>query len=95
MTPLLNKEPSVITLHVRTNDFIENGIDSGAIVSRILNLKAEIEKIVDGCKVILSFPIRSRDNDKANKILAEVCEKITVIKLDIKNSSNIMSDHLG
>ena len=95
LKPLLNKDPSVVILHVGTNDFTENGIDSDTIVSRILSLKAEIEKIVDGCKVILSLPIRRRDSDRANKILAEVCEKITVMKLDFINNSNIMSEHLG
>ena len=64
LKPLLNKDPSVVILHVGTNDSTENGIDSDTIVSRILSLKAEIEKIVDGCKVILSLPIRRRDSDR-------------------------------
>ena len=38
----LNTELSVIMLHVETNDSTESGIDSDAIASRFLNLKAEI-----------------------------------------------------
>ena len=95
LKPLMNKEPSVVILHVGTNDATENGIDSDAIVSRILSLKAEIEKSVVGCRVILSLPIRRKDNNKENKILAVVCEKMTLLKLDIINNNNIMDDHLG
>ena len=95
LLPLLKKEPATVILHIGTNDATENGMDSDILISRILDLKAEIEKTVNGCKVILSLPMRRKDNNKANKILMEVCEKIIALKLDIINNSNIMIDQLG
>ena len=95
LLPLLKKEPATVILHIGTNDATENGIDSDILISRILDLKAEIEKTVNGCKVILSLPMRRKDNTKANKILMEVCDKIIALKLDIINNSNVMNDQLG
>ena len=95
LQPLLKKESTTVFLHVGTNDATESGIDSDTLTSRILDLKAEIEKTVKGCKVILSLPIRRKDNAKANKILTEVCDKINSLKLDIINNCNIMNDQLG
>ena len=95
LLPLLKKEPTTVILHIGTNDATENGMDSDILISRILDLKAEIEKTVNGCKVILSLPMRRKDNTKANKILMEVCDKIIALKLDIMNNSNIMNDQLG
>ena len=54
----------------------KNGMDYAILISRILDLKAEIEKTVNRCKVILLLPMRRKDNTKANKILMEVCDKI-------------------
>ena len=95
LLPLLKKEPTTVILHIGTNDATENGMDSDILISRILDLKAEIEKTVNGCKVILSLPMRRKDNNKANKILMEVCEKIITLKLEIINNSNTMVDQLG
>ena len=93
-TPL-KKGPTAVFLHIGTNDATENGIDSDLLVKRILHFKEEIEKSVDGCKVILSLPIRRRDNIKANNILLEVCDKIRSLKLDTINNNNIMHEQLG
>ena len=95
LKPLLKKEPSTVILHIGTNDATENGIDSDQLVKRILDLKDEIEKMVHGCKVIISLPIRRNDNLKANKILSDVREKIISLKLDTINNTNIMNEQLG
>ena len=95
LKPLLKKGPTTVFLHIGTNDATANGIDSDSLVKRILHLKEEIEKSVDGCKVILSLPIRRRDNIKANEILSEVCDKIMALKLDLINNNNIMHEQLG
>ena len=92
---LLKKGPTTVFLHIAKNDATENGIDSDSLVKRIQHLKEEIEKSVDGCKVILSLPIRRRDNIKANNNLLEVCDKIRSLKLDTINSKNIMHEQLG
>ncbi len=95
LQPLLKKEPTTVILHIGTNDATESGMDSDTLISRILDLKAEIEKTVNGCKVILSLPMRRRDNAKANEILIKVCDKLISMKLDIINNNNIMNDQLG
>ena len=95
LKPLLKKEPTTVILHIGTNDSTENGIDSDKLVKRILDLKDEIEKMVHGCKVIISLPIRRNDNPKANKILSDVREKIISLKLDTINNTNIMNEQLG
>ena len=41
------------------------------------------------------YPFVERTTSKPNKILAEVCEKMALLKLDIINNNNIMDDHLG
>ena len=95
LKPLLKKEPTTVILHIGTNDATENGIDSDKLVKRILDLQEEIEKMVLGCKAIISLPIRRNDSLKADKILSDVCEKIISLKLDIINNSNIMNEQLG
>ena len=95
LKPLLKKEPTTVILHIGTNDATENGIDSDTLVKRILDLKDEIETNVHGCKVIISLPIRRKDNLKANKILSDVREKIISLKLDTINNSNIADEQLG
>ena len=90
----MKKEPSTVILHIGINDATENGIDSDKLVKRILDLKEEIEKMVLGCKIIISRPIRRNDNLKANKIFSDVREKIISLKLDTINNSNIMNEQL-
>ena len=50
--PLLLKKPSKIVIHVATNDTVDNSAEE--IVRKLLDLKEEIEKALNGCEVSLS-----------------------------------------
>ena len=57
---LLKKRPSSIIIHAGTNDASEEGANADKILHALLDLKAEVEKNIDGCNLILS---------SANKII--------------------------
>ena len=91
--PLLLKKPSKIVIHVATNDTVDNSAEE--IVRKLLDLKEEIEKALNGCEVILSLPIRRNDNIKANKTIQALNTKMFSLGLNIINNSNILISDLG
>ena len=79
--PLLLKKPSKIVIHVATNDTVDNSAEE--IVRKILDLKEEMEKALNGCEVILSLPIRRNETIKANKTIQALTEKMFSLGLNI------------
>ena len=67
ITPLLQKRPSYIFLHIGSNDSINK--PSEQIFDEILNLKMFIEQELPSCQVFLSAPVLRTDNRKANLTL--------------------------
>lgn len=61
-------------LHIGTNDALKCA--SVDIAARILKLKEWIKTKLLDCKVIISLPIRPIDHGKANKVIADVNEKL-------------------
>ena len=91
--PLLLKKPSKIVIHVATNDTVDNSAEE--IVRKILDLKEEMEKALNGCEVILSLPIRRNETIKANKTIQALTAKMFSLGLNIINNSNILVSDLG
>ena len=94
LKPLLKKKPSHLILHVGTNDTTNSSSDN--VVARILNLKEWIKTQLPDCRVVISLPIRRVDNSKADKVIADVNEKMKKkLGTDILNNNNITRDLLG
>ena len=94
LKPLLKKKPSHLILHVGTNDTTNSSSDN--VVARILNLKEWIKTQLPDCRVVISLPIRCVDNSKADKVIANVNEKMKKkLGTDILNNNNITRDLLG
>ena len=77
--PLLKKRPSPIIIHAGTNDASQEGANADEILHALLHLKAEVEKNIEGCKVILSLPTQRVDKPSANKIIQAVNKKIQAL----------------
>ena len=52
LTPLLRKKPSVLILHVGTNDAVSKTSD--VILNEIFDLKNHVENVVPGINVVIS-----------------------------------------
>ena len=63
ITPLLNKNPTYVFLHIGCND--ATNMTSSQIHDAILCLKRHIEDVLPSCKVFLSVPVLRLDNGKA------------------------------
>ena len=75
---LLKKEPTVIVLHIRTNDAVTKSSDT--LLDEIQKLKLHIESQLINVEVIISCPITRIDNSKARLTIKHVIEKLTEIK---------------
>ena len=93
LTPLLRKKPSVLILHVGTNDAVTKTSDE--ILNEILDLKKHVENAVPGIHVVISkMNIRS-DNRKANTMLGNVNMKLVKLGVTLLDHSNILFSDLG
>ena len=93
--PLLKKRPSSVIIHAGTNDASEEGANADEILHALLDLKAEVEKNIDGCKVILSLPTLRVDKPSANKIIQTLNKKIQSLGINIINNNNINRYDIG
>ena len=91
LTPLLQKKPTFVILHVSSNDSINKSAD--AMIDELLQLKYFIEQ--HGSKVIISYPVLRMDNNEANYALEELRAKLREIDIPCIENSNINSEHLG
>ena len=93
LTPLLRKKPSVLILHVGTNDTVSKTSD--VILDEILDLKNHVENVVPGINVVISKMIMRSDNIKANTILGNVNTKFIKLGVPLLDHSNILCSDLG
>ena len=87
--PLLKKRPSSVIIHAGTNDASQEGANADEILHALLDLKAEVEKNIEGCKVILSLPTQRVDRPSANKIIQTVNRKMQALGINTINNNNI------
>ena len=93
--PLLKKRPSSVIIHAGTNDASQEGANADKILDALLDLKTEIEKNIQGCKVILSLPTQRVDKPSANKIIQSLNKKILSLNISTINNNNISKNELG
>ena len=93
LTPLLRKKPSVLILHVGTNDAVSKTSD--VILDEILDLKKHVENVVPGINVVISKMIMRSDNIKANILLGNVNTKLIKLGVPLLDHSNILCSDLG
>ena len=87
LTPLLRKKPSVLILHVGTNDAVTKTSDE--ILNEILDLKKHVENAVPGIHVVISKMIIRPDNRKVNTILRNVNKNLVKLGVTLLDHSNI------
>ena len=58
---LLKKLPSSVIIHAGTSNASQEGANVDEILHALLDLKAEVDKNIEGCKVILSLPTQRVD----------------------------------
>ena len=93
LTPLLEKKPTYIILHVSSNDSINKTSES--MLDELLQLKHHIEHYLTGCKVIISYPVLRLDNNTANSALYDLRLKLQELDIPCIENDNIKSEHLG
>ena len=74
LSPLLKKVPSVIILHIGSNDSTQK--TSTEILEEIWNLKDRIESVLPKVKIYLSCPVIRIDNVKADLTLRHLGKKL-------------------
>ena len=90
--PLLKKQPSSVIIHAGTNDATQEGATDAKILDPLLNLRAEVERNIEGCKVILSLPTQRVDKPSANKITQTLNKKIQSLGINVINNNNSRND---
>ena len=93
LTPLLQKEPDYVILHVGTNDTATKSSDK--ILNELLDLKAHIERVLPTATIILSQPIIRTDNVKANLTIRRLIGQLGNLDIRVLDHTNINVDHLG
>ena len=93
ITPLLNKKPKNIILHVGTNNCVQDNSDQ--VVDKLIKLKLFINSILPMSKVILSSIITRLDDAKARLTVLMVNKKILNLGMDLVDNSNISVTYLG
>ena len=94
MTPLLQKKPKNIILHVGTNNCVKD--NSEQIVDKLRNLKDYINSILPKTKVIFSSLITRLDDAKARLAVLMTNKKIMNLGImEIINNDNINEIYLG
>ena len=87
LKPLLKRNLDNITLHVRTNNSVDE--TSTDILNEILSLKNFIEKLCPTCRVIVSNLIYRSDNGKVSLTVKNVNDHRDTLNLDVVNNRNV------
>ena len=93
LTPLLEKEPDYLVLHVSTNDAKDKSSD--LILREIMQLKLWVENKLPSCKVTISHPILRLDDGKAQVTIRNLVTKLGLLNISMIDNSNITSKHLS
>ena len=79
LKPLLEQEPSFVTIMTCTDDMIEK--DSDDILDEILNLKQFVENKLPDCKVKISCPTMRFGNDKLKVTTLNLRKKLLALNI--------------
>ena len=93
ITPLLQKQPDYILLHLGSNDSINSTSD--IIYNRLMNLKNYIQGILPNVVVMLSKPTMRIDNATANFTLRRLGDLLDRSGIKLLDNSNIEGKHIG
>ena len=88
LVPLMRKKPSALILHVGTNNTVSDS--SKVILKKINSLISYIKINNPECRIIISQPVRRRDNRKATLTLNNLNKLLT--KLDVDKIDNSKFD---
>ena len=93
ITPLLQKEPKHIILHVGGNDAPYKSADD--ILVELLQIKSFILNKLPNCNLYLSQPTTRYDNVKAKYTIRDLNIKLNLLNINIVDNSNIEEEQLG
>ena len=93
LTPLLEKKPDHLILHVGTNDVVK--YEGKEIVDKLLQLKSFIQEKLPTTNVILSKPIMRADTKQREKVVTDVDDKLGELNIDIIDNGNLHGNHLN
>ena len=93
ITPLLQKRPKNIILHVGTNNCIKDNSDQ--VVEKLIKLKDYINSILPMLKVIFSSLVTRIDDAKARVTVLMVNKEMCNLGKEMVNNSNINNRYLG
>ena len=93
LQPLLEKKPSIIVLHIGTND--APYCTSQQILDKIIILKNFILEKCPTCKVVFSTPTIRTDDGKAMLTIIKIIELVKKFNIELIENSNINDTHLG
>ena len=93
LPPLLAKKPSVLIIHVSTNDSVNKSAED--IIAGLKRLKLFVQSEAPGVKVVFSAPTIRADNPKAAQTIKKVIALLRNIDADCVDHSNIEEEHLG
>ena len=94
LLPLIDKSPSVVILHVGTNNAPTS--TSSEILDKFIGLKLCIPEKLPKCKIIFSTPITRTDNAKAMLTIKKLNDILREeVNIEIMDNNNIGEAHLG
>ena len=93
LIPIIQKKPSNIVLHVRTND--AKNLPSRKVLDNLLKLKALLKDSLPTCRVFISTPTLRTDDGKAQITVRQLTKHLLQLKIDTINNNNINVRHLG
>ena len=94
LVPLLEKMLNyVIVLYIGTNDAMD--YEASDIAKKILQVKEFIKVRVPNREVIISRPIKRRDNDSASRVIEEVVAQFQKLTNYMIGNENIEKKQLG
>ena len=93
ITPLLKKKLDHILLHVGTNDAVLSPPEK--IHQNLINLSKFINSTLSETNILLSTPITSSDNGRANLTVINLADLLKKSGTTVMNNSNINHDCLG
>ena len=90
---MLRKKPKRIIVHIGTND--NTSSTSREILDKLLKLKTLVKETLPETEVTFSTPTIISDNGKAARTVRNLCDHLLDLNMDILDSRNITSKHLG
>ena len=93
LIPIIQKKPSNIILHVRTND--AKNLPLRTALDNLLKLKALVKDSLPTCKVFISTPALRTDDGEAQITVSQLTKHLLQLKIDTVNNNYINIRHLG